>query len=284
MTTCHNCGFNQPDGPKCVKCSSLFSYYSGEHDERASTSDARIGAPSSRIAIADEISPARKFLKRLRKGYAIFQWASLAVLLIVVLLILHKAPPPQVPSDPQAAARAESKFAAAQAAAQQHQPYQLKLDRTELNSYLNSNLQLPNHDAPQTTATPSSPAAPDSNPISAIAAPDAATPDPSLSEVQSAVKDVKVDMEGDLVKAYVVFNFHGKDMSLELDGHLSSSNGYLQFDPVAGQLGSLPLPQSTLNAAVEKMLSSPENREKLRLPPGISDLKVVNGQVVVNYK
>ncbi len=105
-----------------------------------------------------------------------------------------------------------------------------------------------------------------------------------MADVQSAVKDVKVDMDGDLVKAYVVFNFHGKDMSLELDGHLSSSNGYLQFEPVAGQLGSLPLPQSMLDSAVAKLMSSPENREKLRLPPGISDLKVQNGQVVVNYK
>ncbi|HKV27509.1 MAG TPA: hypothetical protein VJN90_04460, partial [Candidatus Acidoferrales bacterium] len=164
---------------------------------------------------------------------------------------------------------------------QQHQPYQLTLDRTELNSYVNSTLQLPGHANPQAAASSSSPAASET---SASAPADAATPDPSIAEVQSAVKDVKVDMEGDLVKAYVVFNFHGKDMSLELDGHLSSSNGYLQFEPVSGQLGSLPLPQSTLNAAVEKMMSSPENREKLRLPPGISDLKVENGQVVVNYK
>ncbi|MHB8487449.1 MAG: hypothetical protein ACYDCM_17180 [Candidatus Acidiferrales bacterium] len=226
----------------------------------------------------------RNSLAHLRKGYAIFQWVSLAALLIVVLLILHKAPPPQVRVDQRAAARAESKFAAAQAATQQNQPYQLKLDRTELNSYLNSNLQLPNHADSQAAAISSSPATPESNPTSASAAPDAAAAEPSMADVQSAVKDVKVDMDGDLVKAYVVFNFHGKDMSLELDGHLSSSNGYLQFEPVAGQLGSLPLPQSMLDSAVAKLMSSPENREKLRLPPGISDLKVQNGQVVVNYK
>jgi len=276
MTTCQNCGFTQPNGSKCVKCSSLFSYYSGAP---ASAQGEKVAQGSPRVAFGGISSP-KNIFACLRKGYVIFQWVSLAALLIVVLLVLHKAPPRQIPVDQQAAARAESKFAAARAAIQQNQPYQLKLDRTELNSYLNSNLQLPNHADPQATAIPSSPVASESNPTSATRAP---ADEPSIAEVQSSVKDVKVDMDRDLVKAYVVFNFHGKDMSLELDGRLSSSNGYLQFEPVTGHLGSLPLPQSTLDSAVAKMMSSPENREKLRLPPGISDLKVENGQLVVNY-
>ncbi|MGA7917296.1 MAG: hypothetical protein WCA00_18830, partial [Candidatus Acidiferrales bacterium] len=107
---------------------------------------------------------------------------------------------------------------------------------------------------------------------------------PTLDQVQSSVKDVKVDMDGDIVKAYVIFDFHGKDLSLELDGHLTADNGYVKFVPVSGKLGSLPLPQSTLDAAVEKMMASPENREKFRLPDDISDIKIVDGQAVVQYK
>jgi len=95
---------------------------------------------------------------------------------------------------------------------------------------------------------------------------------------------VKVDMDGDLVKAYVVFDFHGKDLSLELDGHLGSQDGYLKFEPVAGKLGSMPLPQSVLQATVDKMMASPENREKLRLPDDVSGVQIVNGQAVVSYK
>jgi hypothetical protein len=102
--------------------------------------------------------------------------------------------------------------------------------------------------------------------------------------VQSSVKDVKVDMDGDLVKAYVVFDFHGKDMSLELDGHLGTENGYMKFEPVSGQLGSMPLPQSMLNSVVDKMMASPENREKLKLPDDVNDIQIVNGQAVVSYK
>lgn len=91
-------------------------------------------------------------------------------------------------------------------------------------------------------------------------------------------------MDGDLVKAYVVFDFHGKDLSLELDGHLGSQDGYLKFDPVAGKLGDLPLPISVLQSAVDKMMDSPENREKLRLPDEISNIQVADGQAVISYK
>ena len=87
-----------------------------------------------------------------------------------------------------------------------------------------------------------------------------------------------------MVKAYVVFDFHGKDMSLELDGHLRSENGYLRFVPISGKLGSLPLPQSTLDSAVEKMMSSPKNREKLRLPADVNDIETVDRHAMISYK
>jgi hypothetical protein len=98
------------------------------------------------------------------------------------------------------------------------------------------------------------------------------------------VKDVKVDMVGDVVKAYVLFDFHGNDMTLELDGHLTTEGGYVKFEPISGMLGSMPLPQSVLNSAVEKMMASPENREKLRLPPDVGDIKIEDGHAVMTYK
>ena len=45
------------------------------------------------------------------------------------------------------------------------------------------------------------------------------------------MKDVKVDMDGDLVKAYVIFNFHGKDLSLELDGHWARKTATSSSNP-----------------------------------------------------
>ncbi len=295
MLKCPNCGYKQSSGDRCEKCSSLFSYYSPAQTQPKS-SRYESGTP---LPVGNEKS-SEGFFVSWQTAYRIASGTCLGLLIIVLLLIFHKSPPPKVSINPQAAASASSKISQAQAAAQQNQPHQVTLNSTELNSYLNSNLQLQNEGAkpdatsanpettgvqPEATSAPATvPDAANSGATSTSSSADAsnAAAEPTIDEVQSAVKDVKVDLVGDLVKAYVVFDFHGKDMSLELDGHLSSSDGYLHFEPTAGELGSLPLPQSVLDAAVDKLMSSPENREKLRLPAGVSSIKIVNGQVVVN--
>jgi hypothetical protein len=222
--------------------------------------------------------------------YKILSWSSLAGLILTIVLVLHKSPAPNIPFDAGAAERAEQKFAAADQAKAAGQPGSVALDRSELNSYLAQNLQTQTPApavAPGATGEGIAPAAAADSGGNAAGDPSAALAagDPrSLEDVQSSVKDVKVDMVGDLVKAYVIFDFHGKDISLELDGHLSAENGFMKFEPVSGRLGSLPLPKSTLDAAVEKMMASPENRDKLRLPADISDIKIVDGQAVIQYK
>jgi hypothetical protein len=223
----------------------------------------------------------------LKNLYRIVSWSSLAGLVLMLGLVLRKSPAPQVPYDAAAAARVEQKFIAADQARSAGQPGQVQLDRTELNSYLTQNLDLSgqvpagNSGArPAGSVVPASGGATGPDPASALSS----NEQPTMEQVQSAVKDVKVDMNGDVVKAYVIFDFHGKDMSLELDGHLRSENGYLRFVPIAGKLGSLPLPQSTLDSAVEKMMNSPENREKLKLPADVSDIQIVDGRAVISYK
>ncbi|MGD0955602.1 MAG: hypothetical protein ABR953_02080 [Candidatus Acidiferrales bacterium] len=225
--------------------------------------------------------------------YRILIWLSFVGIVLVLVLVLRKSTPPNVPYDPTAASRVQQKFADADQAKAAGQQPQVALDRTELNSYLQRNLQLegsaPGANAPvpapsvsgaNTGNTSPADGAPSADPTSGLAGGD----QPTLEQVQSSVKDVKVDMDGDLVKAYVVFDFHGKDMSLELDGHLGTENGYMKFEPVSGQLGSMPLPQSMLNSVVDKMMASPENREKLKLPDDVNDIQIVNGQAVVSYK
>jgi hypothetical protein len=213
-----------------------------------------------------------------KRAYQILRWVSLAGLTLVIVLILWKSPGPDVPNDPSAAARAEQKLEAADRAKAAGLPAHVALDRTELNSYLAQNLQVEGR----------TPVAVDAVGGGTTRAPASGAPageqDPALEDVKSSVKDVKVDMVGDVVKAYVLFDFHGKDMTLELDGHLGSEGGYIKFEPTGGMLGSMPLPQSVLNSAVEKMMASSENREKLRLPPDVGDIKIVDGQAVMTYK
>lgn len=223
----------------------------------------------------------------MKTAYRILRWSILAALILCLILALHKSPAPDVPYDPAATARVRQQLATAAQAEAAGQASQVRLDSTDVNSYLHDNLQM--EGSPQSStateqdASNNQPA--NGNPQDSSAAPAVADADPhTVGQVQSSVKDVTISMEGDLIKAYVVFDFHGKDLSLELDGHLFSENGYLQFDPVSGQLGSLPLPQSTLDSAVRKLMASDENREKLKLPDGIDDVQVVDGHVVVTYK
>lgn len=285
MLTCPNCGYKQSSGDKCQKCRSLFSYYGdaelqggGAHGGAAHGIRLALQSHESTKSSAEE----QKSPSLWRMAYRVMNWATLVILIVVIGLILRESAPPQVEADSQAAARAAMKFSQAESAVAANQPYELTLERTELNSYLRENLQLAANDPPAAASSPDSSSRHASQPPAETQT--ALAGEPSVAEVQSAVRDVRVDLDGDIVRAYVVFDFHGKDLSLELDGHLSSAGGYIQFQPVAGWLGSLPLPQSSLNAAVDRLVSSPENHEKLRLPPGIESIAVENSQLVINYQ
>lgn len=285
MLTCPNCGYKQSSGDKCQKCRSLFSYYGdaelqggGAHGGAAHGIRLALQSHESTKSSAEE----QKSPSLWRMAYRVMNWATLVILIVVIGLILRKSAPPQVEADSQAAARAAMKFSQAESAVASSQPYELTLERTELNSYLRENLQLAANDPPAAASSPDSSSRHASQPPAETQT--ALAGEPPVAEVQSAVRDVRVDLDGDLVRAYVVFDFHGKDLSLELDGHLSSAGGYIQFQPVAGWLGSLPLPQSALNSAVERLVASPENHEKLRLPPGIESIAVENSQLVINYQ
>lgn len=222
-----------------------------------------------------------------RKYYRVAQWVTLGLILLIVVLILRKGPPPTVSTDPSAASRAEEKIRDSQLAQSMGEPHKLQLDSTELNSYLNANLattsNLAAQGASRSTAEPQA-VAPPAAPGTRLGAPSATEQAPTLEEVQSSVRDVKVDMVGDVVKAYVIFNFHGQDLSMELDGHIHAEDGYLKFEPISGAIGSMPLPASTLQSVADHIMDSPENRDKMKLPAGVNNIRVVDGQVVVDYK
>jgi hypothetical protein len=206
-------------------------------------------------------------------AFRCIRWSTYLAALITLILLLHKSPPPPVQSSPQAAERAEEKLQLVEESASQGQKATLRLDESELNSFLASRLNPANN-----TPTPPASASTD-----AQTTPDAPTT-ADIEQVRSSVKDVKVQMEGDQVHAYVVFDVHGKDMTLDLVGKLGSQDGYLKFVPVSGQIGALPIPQATLESAVQRLMDSPENRDKLKLPPDIADMHIENGQLVATYQ
>jgi len=207
-------------------------------------------------------------------AFRFLRWSTYLAALITLVMVLHKSPAPNVVTTPQAAASAEQKIEQVEQSVSRGEQPTLRLDESELNSYLATHLAL----EPKTDAS-AAPAA-NAGDGGGAGAPSAR----DVEEMRSSVRDVKVQMENDTVKAYVVFDVHGKDMTLELAGKLGAADGYLRFEPVSGQIGALPIPQSTLQSAVERLMQSPENREKLKLPAEIADLRIENGELVATYR
>ena len=294
LVSCPNCGHQQEPASQCRECGSLFA-----DAEMAAASDP--SAPAGKISaiVAGQGSAAPEMMTKTSPSrvYGVARWSTLAILVVAIFLVLQQAPPPLVDNDPMASARLQAKLGALDAGFVPGIHHELRLDEAELNSFLRSNLALKREantpkpgaapapqqaqpQVPQENAAEPAPPAPSAQQNPA-AAPEA---DPTVEEVQSSVRDVKIALADDRVQAYVIFGFHGKDLSLVLEGHLHVVNGYLRFEPTSGKLGSLPLPQSALDSAVAGLFDAPENRERMRLPLEIRDVRIENGELVVEYR
>src|SRR5713226_5972953 len=230
---------------------------------------------------SDKLPPPKP--SALRLVFRIFRWTTYAAAIVTLLMVFHAAPPPVIATSPQAAARVEQKVEAVEQAVAGGQSATLRLDQTELNSYLASHLDISPSPAAVSSTPQSAPGAGSDGATAGVPTPTGTNAE-QVEQVRSSVRDVKVELVDDRVRAYVVFDFHGKDMTLQLEGRLGASNGYLHFEPVSGHFGSLPIPQSALETAVQKMMESPENREKLKLPREISDLRIENGELLATYR
>jgi hypothetical protein len=92
------------------------------------------------------------------------------------------------------------------------------------------------------------------------------------------VKDYQVSMDGDTLRGQFLTQVAGKDVWLTLAGHLSSKNGYATFEATEVKLGDLSVPPSLVNDALQKKLA--EQHDQMKLPDGVKDIKVENGELV----
>jgi hypothetical protein len=93
-----------------------------------------------------------------------------------------------------------------------------------------------------------------------------------------SIKDYQVSMDGDIVRGQFLTQIAGKDVYLTLAGHLGSKDGYATFDATEVKVGDLSVPASLVNEVLQKKLS--EQRDQLKLPNNVKDLKVENGELV----
>jgi hypothetical protein len=108
------------------------------------------------------------------------------------------------------------------------------------------------------------------------------SPDSNLGSGEPTIKDQQVSFEGDTVHGQFLTEIAGKDVWVTVSGHLSSNDGYATFEPTEFKVGDLNVPVSLVNPAFQKKLA--EQRDRMKLPENVGDLKVQNGQLVMQQK
>jgi hypothetical protein len=92
------------------------------------------------------------------------------------------------------------------------------------------------------------------------------------------IKDYQVSMDGDIVRGQFLTQIAGKDVYLTLAGHLGSKDGYATFEATEVKVGDLSVPASLVNEVLQKKLA--EQRDQLKLPDNVKDLRIENGELV----
>jgi hypothetical protein len=202
----------------------------------------------------------------------IISFVTLAISIVTLVLVLRRPSPVAAPVAPAtAAANAQS--------------FQEKLNRLEKPSPAGqgeSEVRMNSAEVNAALAQAAGllPAAAAGTPASPNGA--SATPAPSSSmEFPGPVpniKDYQVSMDGDIVRGQFLTQIAGKDVYLTLAGHLGAKDGYATFDATEVKIGDLSVPASLVNEVLQKKLS--EQRDQLKLPDNIKDLKIENGELV----
>ncbi len=108
------------------------------------------------------------------------------------------------------------------------------------------------------------------------------SPDSNVGSEAPTIKDQLVSFEGDVVHGQFLTVIAGKDVWVTVSGHLTSKDGYASFDPTEFKVGDLSVPVSLVNPALQKKLS--EQRDRLKLPDYVGDVKVQGGELVMQQK
>jgi hypothetical protein len=199
------------------------------------------------------------------KWRRVISLATLAITIITLVLALKRPAPVAPEAAPVAAAAAAQSFQ--EKVNQLSQPKSPGASEGEIrinSGELSAGLDQATGRVPPATSVAST---------AATAAPATEVPGPVPS-----VKDYQVSMDGDILRGQFLTQIAGKDVYLTLAGHLGSKDGYATFEATEAKIGDLSVPASLVNEVLQKKLL--EQRDQLKLPNNVKEIKVENGELV----
>jgi hypothetical protein len=209
------------------------------------------------------------------KWQRIVSLATFGISVFTLILVLRKPAPVAAPASPAAVAANTQSFQEKVNRLEQPRSAsggesEVRMNAGELSAALSQATAM----LPTAAATPSNANGPSSSPASSPASGGSMEfPGPVPN-----VKDYQVSMDGDIVRGQFLTQVAGKDVWLTLAGHLSSKDGYATFEATEVKLGDLSVPASLVNDVLQKKLA--EQRDQLKLPDNVKDIKVENGELV----
>jgi hypothetical protein len=205
----------------------------------------------------------------------IISFATLAISILTLVLVL-KRPAPVAPALAAAAANAQSFQEKVNQLAQPKTPgegqSEVRMNSGELSAALAEAAGL------MPAAANSASGAPSGSSSGTPSSTSPASPAMAFPGAVPNIKDYQVSMDGDIVRGQFLTQIAGKDVYLTLAGHLGSKDGYATFDATEVKVGDLSVPASLVNEVLQKKLT--EQRDQLKLPNNVKDIKVENGELV----
>lgn len=182
-----------------------------------------------------------------KKVYRIISLGLLALAVVSIFLILRKPSVPPVESSPEAAKAFHEKINELKQAHQEGTPKEIRITEAELNSKLQESLR----GAPASEGGP------------------------------ATLREATVHLEGDKFLGTFTMNVSGKDVYVTLGGSLGVASRRLEFRPTEVHMGSLPVPLAMVESTLRERLNSPEMQERMNLPDSIKDVRIENGELVL---
>jgi hypothetical protein len=230
---------------------------------------------------------------RLVKLQRIISFATLAISILTLVLVLKRPAPVAPVVAPAAAAASAESFQEkvnqlAQPKAAGETPGEVRINSGELSAAIEQAAGLLPASGTVTGSTTSRSGAVDSASAGSPAGGSTSAGPPSAGSTMEFpgavpnIKDYQVSMDGDIVRGQFLTQIAGKDVYLTLAGHLGSKDGYATFDATEVKVGDLSVPVSLVNDALRKKLA--EQRDQLKLPDNVKDIRVENGELVLIEK